>query len=221
MIKIFAGLAFSYLLGSIPNAYIFAKALKGIDLRLHGSGNLGATNAFRVLGRGIGTTILVLDILKGTAAVLIASWFFYFYNDTTFVSHDFYLCLAAVTVVAGHNWTIFLGFKGGKGMATSLGALISFALLVPHFAWVVLIILISWPAIFLLTGFVSLASVICSAAIPFVGLFFKLPAEIIAFLSVLAGFSLFRHKTDIKRLLQGKENRFDTRNIFKKKTIRH
>jgi acyl phosphate:glycerol-3-phosphate acyltransferase len=215
MTKIFAGLIFSYLLGSIPNAYIFAKLLKGIDLRKHGSGNLGATNAFRVLGKGIGTTVLVLDILKGIIAVLVASALFS--NNWIGISRELYLCLAAIAVVSGHNWTIFLGFRGGKGMATSLGALIAFAILIPNFAWVVIISTVAWSVIFLLSGLVSLASVTCSAAIPFVALCFRLPAEIIIFLSILAGFSLMRHKANIKRLLEGKENRFNTRKIFKKR----
>ncbi len=214
MLMMLTGLGISYFLGAIPNAYIFAKALKGIDLRKHGSGNLGATNAFRVLGKGIGSTVLVLDILKGLVAVLLASMVFY--SETRAVSRPLYLCLAAVTVVAGHNWTIFLGFKGGKGMATSLGVIIAFALLIPHFAKLALLVIALWIILFLSTGFVSLASVVCSVIIPFAGLFFALPKEIIFFLAVLGAFSLIRHKANIGRLLHKKEHRFNTRRLFKR-----
>ncbi len=215
MARMIAGLIFSYLLGSIPNAYIFAKMIKGIDLRQHGSGNLGATNAFRALGKGAGTTVLTLDILKGLIAVLLSAAFFY--QPSPHVSHHLYLCLTAIAVVAGHNWTIFLNFKGGKGMATSLGTLIALSILIPNFAWVILVVMLGWVALFVTSGFVSLGSVICSAAIPFVALFFRLPWEIILFLAVLGGLSLIRHKANIQRLLQKKEHRFNTRTFFKKR----
>jgi glycerol-3-phosphate acyltransferase PlsY len=212
--KLLIGLLVSYLLGSIPTAYIFGKAARGIDLRQHGSGNLGATNAFRVLGKGIGTIVLSIDILKGTAAVLIAESFFYGVGAA--ISRDLYICLAAITAVAGHNWTVFMGFKGGKGIATSLGSLIAFSILFTGFARVVLIIIFLWFAIFLSTGFVSLASVICSITLPCLAIFFQLSKEIIAFLTILAIFSIIRHKPNISRLLQKKENRFNTKAFFTK-----
>lgn len=214
LIKIISSLVFSYLLGSIPTGYIFGRLFKGIDLRKHGSGNMGATNAFRVLGKPIGTAVLVLDIFKGALAVLASSWFV----DTRSagISKELLMCLSAISAVCGHNWTIFLRFRGGKGIATSLGALIAFAILIPGFIWVVLLILGLWLVIFLWSGFVSLASVISSAALPLLSISFRLPTEIIIFVFILAVFSLIRHKSNISRLLQNNENRVNTRSFLKK-----
>lgn len=215
-LKIITGLIASYLLGSIPTAYLFGSIFKGIDLRKHGSGNLGATNAFRILGKGIGTTVLVLDILKGTLAVLLGG--LYFYTQNPYISKNLYLCLAAITAVCGHNWTIFLKFKGGKGIATSLGGLIGFSILIDKFAYVCVIIVLLWLIIFLSSGFVSLGSVICSICLPFLGILFHLPLEIILFLTLLSIFSIFKHKSNISRLLQKKESHFDTKKFLRKIT---
>jgi len=106
----------SYLIGSIPTGFIFGKVLKGIDIRQHGSGNMGATNAFRILGKGPGSTVLALDIIKGILPVaLVAGWL------SPGVTGSI---IAAVAVVCWHNWTCFLNFNGGKGVATSAGVLI-------------------------------------------------------------------------------------------------
>jgi glycerol-3-phosphate acyltransferase PlsY len=214
MLKPLTGLLISYLLGAIPTAYLFGRLLKGIDLRRHGSGNLGATNAFRVLGKGTGTLVLIIDILKGTTAVLLSRYAFF--TTQAGISLPFYLCLSAVCAVSGHNWTIFLGFKGGKGVATSLGVLIAFSILIEKFFVLVLLITGLWLILFLATGFVSLASVICSAALPLLGLILQLPASIEIFLAVLGIFSIIRHKANISRLLQKKESRFNTASVFKK-----
>ncbi|MFH1692342.1 MAG: glycerol-3-phosphate 1-O-acyltransferase PlsY [Candidatus Omnitrophota bacterium] len=219
-LKIISGLIVSYVLGSIPTAYLFGRLYKGMDLRKHGSGNLGATNAFRVLGKGIGTTVLAIDILKGTASVLLAGLFFY--SPDVNISRNLYLCLAAIFAVCGHNWTIFLKFKGGKGIATSLGALIGFSILIDQFATTCLIIVVLWLIIFLSTGFVSLGSVICSVFLPVLGIIFHLPVEILLFLTLLSVFSIVKHKSNIFRLLQKKESRFNTKKFlanFIKKTL--
>ena len=214
IIKPILGLLISYLLGSIPTGYLFGRWTKGIDLRQHGSGNLGATNAFRVLGKKIGTTVLILDILKGTIAILLAK--FLFYVPSTNLSINLYLCLAAITVVSGHNWTCFLGFKGGKGVATTLGALIAFSILVDRFVWLLVCMIILWLTCFLSTGLVSLASIIASICLPIAALFLRIPTEVTIFLALLGGFSVFRHKSNISRILQKKESRFDTKKILKK-----
>ncbi len=214
MTRIFIALILSYLTGSIPTAYIFGKITKRIDLRQYGSGNLGATNAFRVLGKRIGATVLILDILKGLMAVLFSKT--YFYSKVSGVSENLFLCLMALAVVSGHNWTIFLGFKGGKGIATSFGVLIAFSVLIERFFWLVLTALFLWLIIFLIYGFVSLASVICSITLPILAIFFHLPKEIVFFLLILGAFSLIRHKSNIIRLLQKKESRFDTKTFLNK-----
>ena len=114
----------AYLIGSIPVAYIFGRVLKGIDIREHGSGNMGATNAFRVLGKGPGVIVLILDIVKGIIPVTLLA-------NAFGLADPLSLVIIAVAVVAGHNWPVFLGFKGGKGMATSLGVLIGLGLQLP------------------------------------------------------------------------------------------
>ena len=213
-LKLITGLFLSYILGSLPTAYIFGRLTRGVDLRQHGSGNLGATNAFRVLGKGTGTLVLLLDIAKGTAAVLLAGMVFF--DPQGGLSEPVYLCLSAVCAVAGHNWTIFLGFKGGKGIATSLGVLIAFSILIDKFFVLVFSAVTLWLALFLTTGFVSLASVICSVLLPIAGALLRLPVEITLFLLILGGLSVFRHKENIQRLLQNKENRFNTASFLKK-----
>ena len=179
------GLVVSYLLGSVPTAYILGRRTRGIDLRHHGSGNLGATNAFRVLGPYVGTLVLLIDIAKGTLAVLLADRVF---GPQGPIATNLYLCLSAIMVVCGHNWTIFMKFKGGKGMATSLGVLVAFSMIIENFFLVVLAIIVLWLAIFLSSGIVSLASVIASALLPFIGISFHLPKTILGFLTILSAF---------------------------------
>ncbi len=214
MLSIFQGLIVSYLLGSIPTAFLMGRILRKIDIRQHGSGNVGATNAFRVLGKKIGTAVLLADIAKGFAAVGLAKNLFY--EPVPEISLNAYLCCSALTVVAGHNWTVFLSFKGGKGMATSLGALLAFAVLIPGFAGTLLTMLTFWCVVFLVSGYVSLASVAAAILLVPTAIFFHVPKEVIAFLGILSILAVFRHKSNIIRLLQKSENRFNTRRLFKK-----
>jgi glycerol-3-phosphate acyltransferase PlsY len=214
MLNILAGFLVSYLLGSVPNALIFGRLLKRVDLRKMGSGNLGATNAFRVLGRGPGTLILILDIAKGTLSILLAK--FVFFPSNTTLPEDVFLCLNVIATVAGHNWPVWLGFKGGKGMATSLGALLGLAIVVPRFAQVVGLEVALWAIVFVASGYVSLASIVAALTLPFFGVGFALSMTMIAFLTLLGGLALIRHKANIRRLLHGQENRFNTHSIFRK-----
>jgi len=213
MLTLFLGWVVSYLLGSIPTAFVLGKAIRKIDVRRHGSGNVGATNAFRVLGKKVGTTVLLTDILKGFCAVELARNVFY--EPTPHLSLNVYLCCAALCVVAGHNWTIFLGFKGGKGMATSLGTLLAFSFLVQGFAVTLLSVVLLWGVVFLVSGYVSLASVTAAVFLTPAALFFRVPKEIVVFLALLSILALFRHKSNIHRLLHKKENRFNTRKLFR------
>ena len=137
----------AYLIGSIPVAYIFGRVLKGLDIREHGSGNMGATNAFRVLGKGPGTIVLILDIVKGVIPVTLLA-------NAFGLADPLSLVIIAVAVVAGHNWTVFLGFKGGKGMATSLGVLIGLAIQFQVLRIILLLVVMTWCTLFLLFGFV-------------------------------------------------------------------
>ncbi len=190
----------AYFIGAIPTAYIFGRLLKRIDIREHGSKNMGATNAFRVLGKGPGAAVLAIDILKGVI-------------PTVWVARAFGINdpLALVTIglaaVIGHNWTIFLGFKGGKGVATSLGVVIGLALQIPGVRPVLALTLAVWLAFFLVFGYVSLASICAATVFPLFTLAFSAPFSIQVMAILLCVFIVLRHKANIARLAQGKETR--------------
>ncbi len=190
----------AYLIGAIPTAYIFGRVLKGIDIREHGSGNMGATNAFRVLGKGPGALVLVLDIIKGIVPVtLIANAFG--------LSDSLALVVLAVATVSGHNWTVFLGFKGGKGIATTLGVLIGLAIQFQVLRIILLLVTLTWAVLFLVFGFVSLASISAAVVFPVLMVAYGEPFALTVMSIVLCIFIVLRHRSNIKRLLKGQENR--------------
>lgn len=199
----------AYLFGSIPSGYLAGRA-KGIDIRTVGSGNIGATNAFRILGKTAGTIVLVVDGLKGFLAVALVpalarrllpatSW--------TPQSQEFLRITAGVVVVLGHNYTCWLKFKGGKGIATSAGAL---AALVP-FTFVVA--LVTWVVVAVVTRYVSVASILAAVTLPFAtwaayrwwGAPYTLLMIIIT--SLMGALAIYKHKSNIVRLMNGTENR--------------
>ncbi len=184
-------LVVAYLLGSIPFAYL-AGRLNGVDLRTVGSGNLGATNVFRTLGRTVGITVMVLDIAKGAAAVLIAQWV---------VGGSWWPIAAGALAIIGHVFPVWTGFKGGKGVAVGAGALVG---LVP-LASAVLIVL--WFVIVLLTRYVSVASIVCALAAAPLAWAFGAPWSYVAFIALAALFVILKHRENIQRLLAGTENR--------------
>ena len=198
--KFVLALWISYFLGAIPTAYIAGRVLKDIDIRKHGSGNVGATNVFRVLGKGPGIVVLVLDILKGVAAVTLVVDMF----GLNQVGRRVLLALAAVI---GHNWTVFLDFKGGKGIATSLGALIGLAIKIAVIRPVLLFTLLAWLACFLLTGFVSLASIIAAVFLPMIMVVTNQAFPLVVLGVVFCVFVVVRHRPNIKRLWAGEESR--------------
>lgn len=212
-----AGLA--YLLGSIPFGFLIARS-KGIDIRSAGSGNIGATNVFRVLGKKAGITTFILDFGKGIVATGLIHVLIFktaelmsggAYEPLSGNKTVFLRLLCAGCVVLGHSFPVFLGFKGGKGVATGAGIIVG---LVPHIAGVAIGL---WAVVFLLSRYVSLASIVAAivvAAMPWVELFrktnspegaeFALPC-ILTFLALLV---ILRHKANIGRLIKGNENRF-------------
>jgi acyl phosphate:glycerol-3-phosphate acyltransferase len=190
----------AYLIGSIPVAYIFGRVLKNLDIREHGSGNMGATNAFRVLGKGPGMVVLILDIIKGIIPVTLLANVFGLGDALSLV-------IIAVAVVAGHNWTVFLGFKGGKGMATSLGVLIGLGLQLPGLRIVLGAATLIWLVLFLSSGYVSLASISTAIALPILMVVYEAPFPMKVMAIVLCIFIVFRHRSNIKRLAKGQENR--------------
>lgn len=205
---IIIGIILSYLIGSIPTAYIFGKMLKGIDIREHGSGNVGATNVFRVLGKKPGIIVLLLDILKGVIAVA-------FVSDLLGLTEVIHRVIIAVVVVCGHNWTIFLKFKGGKGIATSLGVLIGLtikiAVIRPVLFWVVLI----WLMCFFITRIISVSSILAATCLPIIMVLTNQEFTIVCLGIVICIFVALRHKANIRRLFAGQEPRVPL--FFKKK----
>jgi glycerol-3-phosphate acyltransferase PlsY len=187
-------LVISYLIGSIVTSDIVTK-FKKTDLRSQGSGNVGATNAFRVMGSLYGAIVLIGDALKGVLAVLIGRWL------NPFPHFDMSI-LAAVLVIVGHNWPVFAKFKGGKGIATSLGVIIA---LTPYS---LLVILPVWLAVFLISGYVSLASIIVAFTYPIaVFLFYPTDTYKLLFAIIIAILALYRHKGNFGRLIHGEEHR--------------
>jgi len=193
------------LIGSIPTAYLFGLWLKGVDIRKFGSGNVGATNALRVLGKIPGIIVLLLDILKGFLAVfyliiLIAP-------RVTFVNTQLLCIVFGLACIAGHNWTIFLRFKGGKGIATTLGVLIAMCFKVTGMNIVLFLLIVSWVIIFSVSRIVSLASVLTALVLPVYALIVGLPKSIIILSIVLSFFVILRHKANLKRLFKKEEPR--------------
>lgn len=180
---------FAYLLGSIPCGYLVGTWSKGLDIRKYGSGNIGTTNAFRILGKGPGTLVLLGDVLKGAIAVLVAEYF----------TSEAVALFAGLTAMAGHNWPIFLGFKGGRGVATGAGVILALSPLG------VLLLLLIWVLTILITRYVSVGSIVAAAAAPFVlGLVGQ--SWLLAFFGLLAGAGvIYRHKANIDRLRIGTE----------------
>jgi glycerol-3-phosphate acyltransferase PlsY len=186
-----------YLLGSISFSYLAGKVLKGIDIRKHGSGNAGATNTLRVLGVGPGVTVLVLDAIKGVIAVMLARWL----GDGSALL----LVLCGVAAIVGHNWPVFFGFRGGKGIATTIGVMLTLAPFPALYAGIVCIIAIA------ATRYVSLGSLLFTALLPILVWFMKLPVEIFYFSLLVFAFAWIRHRSNIVRLLKGQENKLGSK----------
>ncbi len=200
MIILAVGIIISYLVGSIPTAYIFGKLLKGIDIRRHGSGNVGATNVFRVLGKVPGIIVLALDIYKGFWVVGIVS-------EVLGLILPWERVVLCVAVVLGHNYTLFLGFKGGKGVATSLGALIGLTLRIPSILPVLLLTLGAFLVVFVTSRIVSLSSIVAAICLPILMWLTPQPLEIRLLGLVFGLFVVYRHRPNIQRLRAGEEPR--------------
>ena len=195
----------SYLIGSIPTAYIFGRVLKGIDIRKFGSGNVGATNAFRVLGKTAGILVLLLDVLKGVLPVVFVGD--YYSLKSTIVPQDSLLIILALSCITGHNFTLFLRFKGGKGVATTFGVLIGLSFRIQGFGIILGLVILTWLATFIVMRMVSLASVLAGIAIPVFMILFKHSPGVIFFGILVAVFIILRHRSNLKRVFQGKEPR--------------
>ena len=205
----------AYLLGSIPFGYVLVKFARGEDIRLSGSGNIGATNVARSGAKGLGALTLLLDVLKGAAAVWIAAALAASsYNRCAGVSETFGLpcipalrlmSLAALFAVLGHIFPVWLKFKGGKGVATALGV---FALLFPK---AVLISLVIFIVVLGISRYVSLGSILAALAFPIAAYFLYEPPWITLVLTAaVSAVVVLKHHQNIRRLVAGTENRFSS-----------
>lgn len=185
-------LLLSYLLGSIPNGLWLCRALWHVDLRQHGSHNIGATNAWRTLGKGPGFLVFFLDMLKGLLAVWLGEML---------VGMPLVMILCGVLAIVGHSLSLFLRFHGGKGVATGLGVIL---MLMPKVTGIVFLV---WLLLVLATRYVSLGSIVAAALVPVLALVFGYPALYVVFGVLAAALIIVRHRSNITRLLNGTENR--------------
>ncbi len=200
--SLFLALIASYAIGSIPAAYL-AGMSKGIDLRKHGSGNLGATNVFRVLGPRIGTAVFVFDMLKGAVPVL---YFWRLVDQPAAMSPIVLQILCGVAAIAGHVRPVWLGFgKGGKGVATAGGVFLALAPVETGLA------LAAFALTLLASGYVSLGSMIAAGLLPLLLLIRDGLTPLFVVCAVIAVFVFWTHRANIERLRQGTENRFGKR----------
>jgi len=206
MQTVFVAVLTGYLLGSIPWGYIVSKC-RGIDIRQHGSGNIGATNVFRMLGRNWGVLVFALDVLKGVVAVQFAMRFLSLALPATGgwpLDADQLGIVAALGCFFGHCFPVWLGFKGGKGVAVGAGVLLG---LVPMVAILGLVI---WGIVFKTSRYVSLASVVAAVSLPIiVWLLQGRLGAIFWFTLAISLLAIWRHRSNIQRLLAGTENRFE------------
>ncbi len=193
----------AYLLGSIPTGFLAAKA-KGIDIRAVGSGNIGATNAMRVLGKPVGIGVLLLDALKGWIAVRILA-FWVAQNllpyDSLHGTLENCAVIAGVSAILGHNYTCWLKFKGGKGIATTAGVYLALA------PWALLIALGVFVLAVAITRYISVGSITAAVALPIAVFFTQEGLLVDAVTLALGAMAIYKHKSNLQRLLAGTENR--------------
>lgn len=183
----------AYLIGSIPTGLLLAKAFGGVDIRSAGSGNIGATNVYRTMGRKVGLLTLLGDCMKGVIPVVAAK---------SLGLPVAWVALVGLSAFLGHVYTIFLGFKGGKGVATALGVFLAAS------PWAVLAALVIFSLVLYKWRYVSLASITAAALMPsLVALLYKQPA-MVGMTLVIAALVIFKHRENIQRLKAGTENKF-------------
>jgi acyl phosphate:glycerol-3-phosphate acyltransferase len=213
MLNLLVVVILSYLAGSIPNSIIVSKLVKGIDIREHGSGNAGGTNVFRILGWKWGVLVILLDALKGALAViLIARLYldsFPFANVTPFDDFTLVQIICGVAAVIGHIWTVFAGFRGGKGIATALGFLITLITVDMLLALVVFTLTVY------ISRYISLGSIFAALSVPLIliirenvfGVDIPGYGTILPFVVITVMLVVYTHRKNIQRLLEGSENK--------------
>lgn len=186
------GFVVGFIFGSIPTGLWITKALHGIDIREYGSKNIGTTNVYRTVGAKTAIIVLLADMLKGIVVVGVLKWY---------MNSDLLIVAAAMGAILGHNYSLFLGFKGGKGAATGMGLLVY---LLPKTSLCCFIIAAICIA---LTRYVSLGSIMASIAAPILTWYFGYPTPYVVLALLGGGFIIIRHKANIERLLNGTENK--------------
>lgn len=225
MFTIILILLLSYLVGSIPTSIIISKSVAGIDIRDYGSGNAGGTNVFRVLGWKYGILVILLDAFKGVVAVVFIARLFFltelpFENPSPFDDFTFVQLLAGISAVIGHVFTVFAGFRGGKGMATAVGMAASLMTIDVLIAAAIFLIMI------IKFRYVSLGSISAAISLPII-LFIRENLfhvhiqgyhTLIAFSIFIALFIIYTHRSNIQRIIAGKENRIKRIPILQRKS---
>lgn len=188
-------LAASYLLGAIPTSYLAARVFRGTDLRKVGSGNLGATNLYRTLGARFAIPVGLFDMAKGAIPVMVLA--------PLASSSRYFAMLCGIVAVAGHVFSVFVRFRGGKGVATASGVMLG---LTP---WAVLVSLVIWLLVVRVSGYVSLGSMIAALALPVAAWLLHPGQRDLIWIQVLVALAIvWLHRANIQRLLAGTENRF-------------
>jgi glycerol-3-phosphate acyltransferase PlsY len=198
--------AIAYLIGSIPTGFLMARA-RGVDIRSVGSGNIGATNVFRVLGKGPGIVVLLIDALKGFIPATLLPMLFVPDVTGNGARYLYLAVIAGFCAILGHNYTCWLRFKGGKGVATSAGVVI---------AWVpiaFLIALATWLVVLAVSRYVSLASILAAVVLPFAVWGTDRRVFMIGIATLVSVLAIYKHRANIQRLLAGTENRIGKKKV--------
>ena len=214
-LELFFLLFASYITGSTPTSIIVGKIFKGIDIREHGSGNAGSTNVFRVLGWKPALIVVIVDVFKGWLPA--AVYAMYLFQGQPIEDTGVVQILCGFAAVLGHTYTMFAGFKGGKGVGTLGGMLLAlFPIAVP-------LCLLVFTIVLMLTGYVSVGSMLASVSLPILllilpplGLAQPAPLSLLVFSLLVPWFIIFTHRSNIARLRSGEENRFEKAMIFRK-----
>ncbi|MFQ5604937.1 MAG: glycerol-3-phosphate 1-O-acyltransferase PlsY [bacterium] len=196
----------SYLVGSFPTSIVVGRMTRRIDIREYGSKNAGGTNAFRVLGWKAGLFVAVVDIGKGMLATLLVSKI---RVDAVHINYEYVQILAGLSAIVGHIWTVLAKFKGGKGVATGAGMIIAL------YPWAALICFFIFAILVLTTRYVSVGSITAASSLPLVLMLLdrmlgkSVPGGLYVFSILISGLIFYTHRSNIRRLINGTENRFN------------
>lgn len=199
LVRVALALVVGYFVGAIPFGVVIGQRTAGVDVRKLGSGNIGATNVLRVLGPRTAILVLAMDVAKGIVTVFIGKWLA---PDT---GADIVPLLSGVAAVAGHNWSVFLRFGGGKGVATTAGVVIA------SMPLTALIAIAAFLVVVAITRYVSLGSIVLACALPIAAWQLDRPMPHVLFALILGIMTIWRHRSNIARLLEGSENKLGKR----------